>query len=234
MNHERITAPGLLLGFFLIGLGILFLVGQFVQIDAWHYLWPLLILGFGLTFFAGMLSGGRGSESGFLAIPGSILSMLGVIFLFQVITGHWASWAYAWLLLAPTSIGIGFMISAWWSRHPGLWPIGAAMAGIGLVAFVGVGGFFELILGLAGIATPGRILWPVMLILLGLFILFGRGFRWLAYPGPTLTPATAGPAAGTASTAASAAAPAAVVTSSADVAASEQAKPIEGANNVKD
>ncbi|MCL4394845.1 MAG: hypothetical protein M1482_08620 [Chloroflexi bacterium] len=237
MNHERGRGPGFLLGIFLIGLGVLFLVGQFVRVDAWHYLWPLFILGFALFFFAGMIAGGRGSESGFFAIPGTLFAMLSLIFLYQVLSDHWASWAYAWLLLAPTSIGIGLMISAWWSRHPGLWPVGVAMAGIGLVAFVGVGGFFELILGLAGIETPARILWPVMLILLGLVILFGRGMRWLAYPGAGFASATAGPSAGAGSSAPITATASVVIGPAAapsqPAPSAPSATPIEGADDVK-
>ena len=182
MSQHRSTLFNLLFGLLLIGFGVLFLIGQIVRVDVFHYLWPFFIVSLGLIFFAGMVAGGRDSDSGFLAIPACILTMLGLIFFYQVVSGHWASWAYAWLLLAPTSVGIGLMISAWWSRHPALWPVGVALTGFGLVFFVVVGGLFELLLGLAGVETPARVLWPVMLILLGLFILFGRGFRWFVYP----------------------------------------------------
>jgi hypothetical protein len=168
-------------GVFLIGLGILFLAGQFLGLDVWRYLWPFFIIGFGLLFFAGMLAAGRGSDAGALAIPGSLFVMLGLIFLYQTIFNHWASWAYIWSLLAPTSIGIGLLIYAWWSNRPQLRQTGLILVTIGVIIFVVLGGFFELIIGFAGIQTPGRILWPVMLILLGILLLVGRSFRLLSF-----------------------------------------------------
>jgi len=178
-------------GLFLIGLGILFLVGQFLRFDVWHYLWPLFIIGFGLLFFVGMVTGGK--AAGGLAIPGSLFTMLGLILLYQNTFNHWASWAYIWSLLAPTSIGIGMMLFGRWSGHPDLARTGRMMTIIGLIIFVVLGGFFELLIGFAGVGSPGRILWPVLLILLGVFILLGRGFDWLKTTTPTppaITPAS--------------------------------------------
>jgi hypothetical protein len=152
-------------------------------------LWPFFIIGFGILFFAGMLAAGRGSDAGALAIPGSLFVVLGLIFLYQSIFSHWASWAYIWSLLAPTSIGIGLIIYAWWSRRPQLRQPGIVLVTIGLCIFVILGGFFELMIGFAGIQTPGRVLWPIMLILFGIFLLVGRSFRWLSIPHSDSMPA---------------------------------------------
>jgi hypothetical protein len=166
-------------GLFLIGVGILLLVGQFLSGNIWHYLWPFFIIGFGMLFFAGMLADGRRSDSGALAIPGSIITTLGLIFLYQTLFNHWTSWAYIWSLMAPTSVGVGLIIFGWWSDRPQLYKPGWILIVIGLCIFVVLGGFFELILGLAGIHTPGRIIWPLMLIVLGLFLALRGSFRWL-------------------------------------------------------
>jgi hypothetical protein len=182
MKNEMRVRGSTIGGVFLIGLGILFLAGQFLGLDVWRYLWPFFIIGFGLLFFAGMLSAGRRSDAGALAIPGSLFVMLGLIFLYQTLFNHWESWAYIWSLLAPTSVGIGLMIYAWWSDRPQLRQPGMLLVTIGVIIFVVLGGFFELIIGFAGIQTPGRILWPVMLILLGVLLLVGRSFRWLTFP----------------------------------------------------
>jgi hypothetical protein len=166
-------------GLFLIGVGVLLLVGQFLSGNVWHYLWPFFIIGLGMLFFAGMIIGGRRTDSGSLAIPGSIISILGLIFLYQVIFDHWSSWAYIWSLMAPTGVGIGLIIFGWWSERPQLYRPGLILIVIGLCIFVIMGGFFELILGLAGVHTPGRIIWPLMLILLGIFLALRGGLQWL-------------------------------------------------------
>ena len=192
MNKTMRVTGSSLGGIFLIGLGVLFLVGQFLGVSVWTYLWPFFIIGFGLLFFAGMLAAGRDNDAGAMAIPGSLFVMLGLIFLYQVIFNHWASWAYVWALLAPTSVGIGLMIFSWWSNRPQLRQPGFVLITIGLILFVVLGGFFELMIGFAGIQTPGRILWPVMLILLGVFLLVGRGLRefvWTQMAAPVSTPA---------------------------------------------
>ena len=189
-NTMRLTGSSLG-GLFLVGLGILFLIGQFLGVSVWTYLWPFFIIGFGLLFFAAMLAAGRDNDAGALAIPGSMFVMLGLIFLYQTIFNHWASWAYVWSLLAPTSIGIGLMIYSWWSNRPALRQPGLILITIGLILFVVLGGFFELVIGFAGIQTPGRILWPIMLILLGVFLLVGRGFRsfvWAQSAAPVSAP----------------------------------------------
>jgi hypothetical protein len=181
MNGNRISGSGTIIGgLLLIGLGMLFLLGQFLGFDVWHYLWPLFILGFGLLFFAGMVAGGK--EAGGLAIPGSLFTILGLLFLYQNTFAHWASWAYAWALLAPTGVGIGLMIFARWSDKPSLYGPGWLLVIIGLAIFLVMGAFFELAVGLAGYASPGRFLWPVLLILIGLFLLFRRSFHWLTPP----------------------------------------------------
>jgi len=179
-----------IVGLFLIGLGLVFLAGQFLGLDVWRYLWPFFVIAFGVLFFAGMLAAGRNNDAGVLAIPGSLFVMLGLIFLYQSIFDYWASWVYIWALLVPTSVGIGLMLYAWWSNRPQLHQIGFLLAAIGVVIFVVVGGFFELVIGFAGLQTPGRILWPVMLILLGVFLLLGRGFRGFSLSQPTASTAT--------------------------------------------
>ncbi len=181
MDQNRTGNSGPLIGgLLLIGLGVLFLLGQFIGFDVWRYLWPLFIIGFGLLFFAGMVAGGK--AAGGLAIPGSIITILGLIFMYQTVSNHWASWAYVWALLAPTGVGIGLMIFGRWSDKPELYQPGWWLMIIGLGIFLVMGAFFELVIGFAGYQTPGRVLWPVVLILLGLLLLFRRSLGFLKPP----------------------------------------------------
>ncbi len=189
MSSHRTNNSGTMLGgLLLIGLGLFFLLGQFLRFDVWHYLWPLFILGLGALFFFGMVAGGK--EMGALAIPGSILTTLGLLFLYQNTFNQWSSWAYAWALLAPTSVGIGLMIFARWSDRPELRQPGWWLMVVGLSMFLFMGVFFELFIGIGGFASPGRVFWPLLLILGGVFLLLGRSSRRLTSPPSPSHPAT--------------------------------------------
>jgi LiaI-LiaF-like transmembrane region len=177
MNNSTSNIGGKIGGLILIGVGLLALLGQFLRFDVWHYLWPLFFVGLGLLFFVGMFVGGK--EAGGLAIPGTILTTLGLLFTYQNLFNHWESWAYAWALVAPTSVGVGLLIFARWSDKPNLYQPGKALITIGLIFFVVMGAFFELMLAWSGAVTPGRFLWPLLLIVLGVVLLFSGVFRWI-------------------------------------------------------
>jgi DNA-binding CsgD family transcriptional regulator len=81
-----------------------------------------------------------------LYIPGAMVVALGLIFLLDVITGDWNSWAYAWLLLL-TGAGIGTLQANRDSRWPSVVSqaaMGAAVLGLILFALFGAiaGGLF--------------------------------------------------------------------------------------------
>ena len=183
IRHQTGDNGSIVAGLILIALGALFLFGQFVRFDIWHYAWPLGVVGIGALFFVGMLAGGR--AMGGLAIPGSIIVMLGLVFLLQNAFDLWASWAYAWALVAPTGVGIGMFIDGWWSDQPGLRQTGLRVAGVGLMLFVILGAFFELVLGLNRAFGLGRFLWPLLLIALGVVMLVGRSLGWMFRSAPT-------------------------------------------------
>lgn len=161
----------LLFGILLVGLGALFLLGQIFGFNLAGYLWPFFIIVPGLLFFLGMVLGGK--PAGPLAIPGSIVTTVGLLLLYQSITGHWESWAYAWTLIFPTSVGVGLTINGIWSDIPDLKETGSRWITAGVVIFLMGGIFFELILNVSG-GLIGNILWPGMLILLGIYLLARR------------------------------------------------------------
>lgn len=159
----RRLAP-LVMGFGLIVLGALFLLGTFFRINVWGFLWPFFIIVPGLLFFAGMVGLGRSGAP--LAVPGSIVTMVGLLLFYQTLTGHWASWAYAWSLIFPTSVGIGLAIAGMWGNEPQTTKVGTVMATVGLGVFVFFAFFFELILNISGVRSGmlGRFMLPVLLI----------------------------------------------------------------------
>jgi len=161
-----------LIGLALIGLGVFFLLGQAFHLDVWSFLWPFFIIVPGLFFFAGMFVMGKNGAA--LAVPGSIITMVGLILFYQNVTGHWASWAYAWLLIFPTAVGTGLAIAGLWNDEPKTVRTGTKMAGIGVLIFLFCAIFFELVLNISGFRSGlfGQILFPLMIVGAGIVVLF--------------------------------------------------------------
>lgn len=148
-------------GVILILLGAGFLAFQLYPDLFSGFSWPWIMLVIGAVFAVVSLVGRIGG----LMVPGVIMLTLGGIFLYQTNSGNWESWAYIWTLL-PAAAGLGMIIGSLYdremvpSRTAGAWMLGA-----GLVAFAIFGGFFGLDPSLARY-------WPVILILVGLWVLF--------------------------------------------------------------
>jgi predicted transporter len=144
------------------------LIGEIFDIGIGRYIWPFFILIPGAVLL--VLSNQKTIKHGEpLVILGSIFSMLGLLFLYQTITNHWVSWAYAWALISPTSFGLGL----WWygnqNNRENLVKTGKQLAKIGAIIFVAGAAFFEIILGLS---KYGRIVTPVLLIGVGVYLLY--------------------------------------------------------------
>ncbi len=161
--------PALAGGLILILLGLLFLIGQFFRIDLAGFLWPFFILVPGVLVFLYALSLSDATGEG-LAVFGSLVSVTGLLLLFQNTTGLWASWAYAWSLVIPTSIGLGQWIFGARKGRPDIARIGARLMWVGLAIFLAGFIFFELIIGISGLSL-GQWVWPLVLIILGIAIL---------------------------------------------------------------
>jgi len=163
---------GSIIGLILIGLGIVFALGQIFQVNFWQFTWPFFIIVPGLMFFVMMVAAGR--PGGPLAIPGSIVTTVGLILLFDSLTGMWHNWAYVWSLIFPASIGVGMMIAGRWSNSPAMRANGRRVFTIGIIIFLLFGAFFELVLNI-GHNPIVPYLWPALMILLGAWLLLRRG-----------------------------------------------------------
>ena len=129
--------------------------------------WPLLFLlpGLGLLGFG---FSGRRANAG-MAIPGAILATLGGIFLFQVSTGNWESWAYIWALF-PLAAGLTTMAVGQRNGDDDMTRTGLETARWSAVAFVIGLVFFELII----FGSLGGYLIPIVLIAVGGVILWNQ------------------------------------------------------------
>jgi hypothetical protein len=145
----------------------------------------------GVAFFVGMILGGR--SVGGLAIPGSIITIAGLLLLFSNTFNQWPIWAYAWSLIAPTGVGLGLIIFGAWSQKEHLLRDGKLVGKIGLIIFAVGFVFFELILGISGFpVAASRIALPVVLILAGAYLLVRHGLRPSGEPGSGPGPSSPG------------------------------------------
>lgn len=147
-------------GIILILLGGAFLVYQLFPDLLGGFRWPWILLALGVVFAIASLVGRVGG----LMIPGAILLGLGGIFLYQDTTGDWDSWAYIWALI-PGFVGLGMLIGGLYDRElAGARPAALIMMLVSLILFAVFGGFL-------GLQPDILRFWPVLLILLGLFVL---------------------------------------------------------------
>lgn len=165
MSSESQNSGRMIGGVVLVAAGALFFLVQFLGLDGSaviDVLWPLFILGPGAVMLLTAIFN-RTRLSG-MAIPGSILSGIGGLLMYQSVTGDWDSWAYAWALI-PCFVGIGLSLAGTLNPNPGQVAVGNRMAVISLVVFAVFAMLFDAAL------TP---LLPLLLIGLGVFMLFGR------------------------------------------------------------
>jgi hypothetical protein len=167
-------AATLAIGGVLIVIGILFLVGQHVGLDLGRHGWPLFIIvpGVVILLAAFTLSGEAGSG---IAVLGSMVTATGLLLLYQDTTGHWESWAYAWALIAPGSVGVGFIL---YGLGRGGWTMaraGLLTTAIGLVLFFLGALFFEGVIGISGrrFGPAADVILPIALVGLGVLVIGG-------------------------------------------------------------
>lgn len=137
------------IGILLVLIGAILLLGQFVHVDLGHYGWPLFVIVPGVVLLVLAITS-RGFMSEGLAILGSILTITGLILLFQNSTDHFESWAYAWALVFPGAVGIGMILYGTYSGRPGNVRAGLRLLAAGVIIFLTGAAFFEGIIGIGG------------------------------------------------------------------------------------
>jgi hypothetical protein len=161
---RRSRRGNIIVGALLILLGGWFLASQFYpQLNEWvqiEFTWPLIIIGVGaFLLLLGLLTGTPG-----MAVPAVIVGGIGGLLYWQNTTGNWESWIYAWTLI-PGFVGLGILLAGLLegklrqSLNSGLF-----LVILSLVLFAIFGSF------LGGVDVLGPY-WPVLLILLGAWLL---------------------------------------------------------------
>ncbi len=166
---RRRSSGTAVLGGLLIAVGLVFFVGQWLDIDWGAATWPFYVIAPGLALLAFGLTQRDGSG---LTVAGSIVTIVGLVLLYQNATDHWESWAYAWALVGPGGSGIGMLLYGTRSGNrkmarDGFWQVLTAI-GLFVAGFI----FFEGIIGISGrrLPLPDWVL-PVGVIGLGVLVL---------------------------------------------------------------
>src|SRR5215207_512798 len=172
-NNRGLSGVFIGLGVLLIVMGALFFVGQAVGFDLGRFGWPFFVIIPGLALSGvGLAAGGPTGER--VTPLGAAVTMVGVILLYQNTADHFESWAYAWALVFPTSIGLGRIIYGSLKERKDMVASGGRLALIGAALFL-VGAFcFELVVGISGFGFGlGRFGWPLGLVIVGIVLLVG-------------------------------------------------------------
>lgn len=156
----------------LIGLGVIFLIGQIIDFSAFlDFHWAYWIMIPGVLMFAAAARGD--SKTAGLAVPASIVTGTGLILLFQDTMGYYESWAYVWALY-PFFAGAGILLMGNRTGNQKSIETGNNLIRIGLLTFAVFAGFFELFI-FHGIPSLGRFALPLLLIGAGALLLTRRG-----------------------------------------------------------
>jgi hypothetical protein len=169
MMRNSTTDNSKTFAYLLIAAAVFFIFNRwfgFLRLDI-GTLWPLFIIIPGAAFLYAAQSGDE--ERAGLYYPGMIITGTGLILLYQMWSGHWASWAYAWTLY-PAFVGVAMELHGRRLGNRRQMAQGSEMVRWALTGF-GIGFFFFEIL------IFGNSAWlPIVLIAAALVLLY-RGRR---------------------------------------------------------
>ena len=190
--HQSGTSRGaLLVGALLILLGAGALV---VRVSGVEVGWPAWVILPGVALLVAAFAVPEPGGSG-LAAAGGIVTAAGGVLAVQDATGTYASWAYAWALVAPGGVGAGLLLYGLLARRGDIARGGLGSLVAGVVLFLIGFLFFEGLLRLDGdrFANLSDVVVPLVLMGLGFAVLVGAIIPgpWRRRPWPA-TPA-AGP-----------------------------------------
>ena len=206
--HESGTSRGaFMVGALLIVLGAAALV---VRVSGVNIGWPVWVILPGLALLVAAFALPEPGGSG-LAAAGGIVTAVGTLLAVQDATGTYASWAYAWALVAPGGVGVGLLLYGLLTRRGDIARGGLASLITGIVLFLVGFLFFEGLLHLNGDRFAGltSLSVPIVIMGIGAAVLVGAIIPgpWRRRSRPSAPGATAWTAGGSWTPPVSAAAP---------------------------
>lgn len=153
MSEKQSTNYSYALGALLIILGVFILIIQSGYVN-WANFWPFILIIGGALFFFGFFLNRKNFG---LLMPGSILLIIGVLFLYTS-HNHWHYMEQLWptFILAP---GLGLLLMFLFApKGNALWIPGGILVTLALTFYARFCYFFRY--------------WPIVLILVGLYLIF--------------------------------------------------------------
>jgi hypothetical protein len=164
------STPALVFGVLLVGVGALLLLTRLTDISLGGDAWPLWLVVPGVACLVASFALPQRQGLG-LAIAGAIVTTIGLVLWVQETWDAYATWAYAWALVAPTAPGVGTLLYGAVKGDGELVRNGLRSTVVGLALFAGFALFFEGVIGLSGepVAAVGDVL-PFAVIGLGVLL----------------------------------------------------------------
>ena len=166
-------AVELLIGLMLVVLGVLVLAADpilqwlsalGIRAELWAY-WPVLILVLSAFFLVPALAGRQHQRvRAGMAVPGSVLAVMGAVFLYSSVGDRWGDWSYLWTA-GPFSVGLGLYLAGLIADAPAFKWIGSGLMAGAIVAFLVFAGVFA--------GQTFRLAGALAIIALGLALLAG-------------------------------------------------------------
>ena len=154
--------------FVVIGVGIALLVANLLGVHLMELLWPgfILVPGLLLMWPAYSSTADNQNQLSFLAIPGAIITAVGLILFVMNVTGHFEAWAYAWTLVWAAAAG-GWMYMKRFEPEDSVHETGYKFIRVMITMFMALAILFELII--FGNFMP---VFPALLIGYGLYLVY--------------------------------------------------------------
>ncbi len=188
MDESGTSRGALLVGALLVVFGAIALVVRVSDVEVGWPVWVILPgIALLIAAFAVPAPGGSG-----LAAAGGILTAVGAVLAVQAATGTYASWAYAWAVVAPGGVGAGLLLYGLLTRRGDIARGGLGSLVTGVVLFLIGFLFFEGLLHLDGtrFANLTDIGAPIVIMGIGAAVLVAavipgpwRRRSWPATPG---------------------------------------------------
>jgi hypothetical protein len=178
------------------GIGLLVVQAGGVTLD-----WPVwIVISGAATIGIAVIAGFAGPSAeevgqGFAAVGGIILAV-GLVLAWQEANDAYASWAYAWALVAPGGVGLGLAVYGLAHGRGKVFRDGLTTMAVGIGLFLAGFLFFEGAIGLTVGTDSELTTWivPAGLVALGLLLVLAAFVPWRGRGGSEAAGATAAPA----------------------------------------
>jgi hypothetical protein len=150
-----------------IALGSALLVANLFHFHLINVLWPgfIIVPGLMLLWPASVATRDRYDNLVYLAVPGAVITTVGLLLFAMNLTRHYEAWAYSWALI-PVAAVAGFMYAKRFDTSSRVHKLGYRFNRFMLLAFMGFAVLFEVVI--FGHFTPWL---PLGLIAYGLYLL---------------------------------------------------------------